>query len=170
MTDTCERLGRITKELRALSAQFQWGAFENASPNDQTQVLNGLLNGSLVEDLRTMVDYLSQFLWSYIESAAEESSPETDYADCALQNERLLRITEMLRLLHRSSCPSQNPLAFVDRVTRSVDRYLETAADDDLACERRADDSGGHQAEEGPRHRKKCTSDSGGVRLVDSWR
>jgi hypothetical protein len=170
MTDTCDRVARITKELRALSTQFHWGAFENASPNDQTQVLNGLLNGSLVEDLRTTVDYLSQFLWSYIESAAEESHPETDHADCELQNERLLRITEMLRLLHRSSCPSQNPLAFVDRVTKSVDRYLETTGDDDLVCERRADDSGRRQVEEGPRCRQKGARDFGGSRLLDSWR
>jgi hypothetical protein len=169
MTDTYERVGRITKELRALSIQFHWGAFENASPNDQAQVLNGLLNGSLVEDLRTTVDYLSQFLWSYIESAAE-SRPEADHAACELQNERLLRITEMLRLLHRSSSPSQDPLAFMDRVTKSVDRYLETTSEDDLVCEHRADDSGRPQVEEGPRHRRKCTGDTGGGRLFDSWR
>lgn len=170
MRDTCDHLARITKELRALSTQFHWSTFENASPNDQTQALNGLLNGSLIEDLRTTVDYLSQFLWSYIESAAEGSRPEADYADCKLQNERLLRITEMLRLLHRSSSPSQNPLAFVDRVTKSVDRYLETAGEEDLVCEHRADDSGRRQVEEGPRHRKKCTGDAGGGRLLDSWR
>jgi hypothetical protein len=134
MKDTCHRVARITKELKALSSQFQWSAFEDSSPDEQAQILEELLNGSLVEDLRATVDYLSQFFWSYIESAAEGSSQEESYVDCELQNLRLLRITEMLRILHRSARPTQDPLAFVDRVTESVDRYLQ-AADDDLMCE-----------------------------------
>jgi len=134
MRDTCDRVAQITKELKALSTQFQRSAFEDSSPDEQAQILDALLNGSLVEDLRSTVDYLSQFLWSYIESAAEGSSQQENRVDSALQNLRLVRITEMLRILHRSSCPTQDPLAFVDRVTESVDRYLQ-AADDLLLCE-----------------------------------
>jgi glutamine synthetase adenylyltransferase len=133
MRDTCDRVARITKELKALSTQFQRSAFEDSSPDEQAQILDELVNGSLVEDLRSTVDYLSQFLWSYIESAAEGSSQE-NHVDRALKNLRLARITEMLRILHRSSRPTQDPLAFVDRVTESVDRYLQ-AADDLLLCE-----------------------------------
>jgi hypothetical protein len=138
MRDTCDRVARITKELRALSTQFHWHVFQNSSPSNQTQILNELLNSGLVEDLRTTVDYLSQFLWRYIESAAANSGQEGDYE---LQNERLTRITEMLRLLHRSSCPSQDPLAFVERVTKSVDRCLQTASQDNMLCESRAGDA-----------------------------
>lgn len=168
MRDTRE-LARITRELRDLSTQFRWSAFENSSRSDQTQILNGLLNGSLVEDLRITLDYLSQFLWSYIELAAEESGLDADSATRELQNERLLRITEMLRLLHRSSYPAQDPLAFVDRVTKSVDRYLETAVEDDLLCERRADDAGAQPVEEEARCQLVAAHGRSGIRLFNAW-
>jgi hypothetical protein len=145
-------VARITKELRALSTQFHWHAFQKSSPGEQTQILNGLLNSGLVEDLRTTVDDLSQFLWRYIESAAANPDQEADYD---LQNERLTRITEMLRLLHRSSCPSQDPLAFVDRVTKSVDRCLETASQGEMLCEFRVGDPRNLSARRGATRRPR---------------
>ena len=165
MRDTCDRVARITKELRALSTQFHWNAFQGSSASDQTQILNS----GLVEDLRTTVDYLTHFLWRYIESAAANTGQEADYE---LQNERLMRITEMLRLLHRSSCPSPAPLAFVERVTKSVDRCLETASQDELLCESRAGDARTCPPVEGPRvgHRRTAARDSNGNRLLSSWR
>lgn len=123
MKDTADRVTRISSELQDLLVQLHWKAFQNSSPGDQTQILNGLLNRGLIEDLRTTIDQLSEFLWRYIETAAENCDQEADYE---LQNERLRRITEVLRLLHRSSRPSQDPLAFVERVTESVERHLET--------------------------------------------
>jgi hypothetical protein len=169
MRDTCDRVARITKELRALSTQFHWHSFQNASSSDQTQMLNGLLNGGLVEDLRTTVDYLSQFLWRYIESAAASSAQDSNYE---LQNERLTRITEMLRLLHRSSCPSQDPLAFVERVTKSVDRCLETASQDDMLCESSADDDRTCPPGERPRVCRGRTAARGlsERQFLNSWR
>lgn len=123
MRDTSDRVVRVTEELRALLAQTQWAAFQDSSPSDQAQILNSLLNCGLVEDLRKAVDQLSDFLWNYIESAAAGSEPD---ADLELENIRLLRMTELLRLLHRSTCPSNDPLAFVARVTAAVDQHLET--------------------------------------------
>ena len=122
MKDTATRVTRISKELQALLVQLHWKAFENSSPIDQTCILNGVLNRGLIEDLRSTIDQLSEFLWRYIETAAENCDQEADYE---LQNERLRRITEVLRLLHRSSTPAQDPIAFVDRVTASVDRHFE---------------------------------------------
>ncbi len=124
MKDTTERVVRISEQLRALSVQLQWKTFERYSPGDQIQILNGLLNRGLIEDLRNTIDQLSDFLWRYIETAAAESDPEADYE---LQNERLRRITELLRLLHRSACPSQDPSAFMERVTASVEQHLAAA-------------------------------------------
>lgn len=129
-----------------------------------------MLNGSLVEDLRTTVDYLSQFLWSYIEFAAEESGPDADYATRQRQNERLLRITEMLRMLHRSSCPTQDPMAFVDRITKSVDHHLETANQDDLLCESRIGDAKSCATSEGPRQEKNGTRGPSGGWFLSSSR
>ena len=121
MRDTVERVVRISEQLRALSVQLQWKTFETSSPRDQTQILNGLLNRSLIEDLRNTIDQLSDFLWRYIEAAAADSDPQADYE---LQNERLRRITELLRLLHRSAHPAQDPSAIMERVTASVDHHL----------------------------------------------
>src|SRR5215831_9450969 len=121
MRDTVERVVRISEQLRALSVQLQWKTFETSSPRDQTQILNGLLNRSLIQDLRNTIDQLSDFLWRYIEAAAEDCDPQ---ADCELQTERLRRITELLRLLHRSAYPAQDPSAFMERVTATVDQHL----------------------------------------------
>jgi hypothetical protein len=169
MKDTCDRMVRISRELKALSAQFHWSAFQKSSASDQTQILNGLLNSGLVEDLRTTVDYLTHFLWRYIECAAENSGQQANYE---LQNERLMRITEMLHLLHRSSCPSQVPLAFVERVTKSVDRCLETASQDELLGEAHAGDARKRPALEGTRVGRGKTSARGssGSQLLNSWR
>jgi len=121
MDNTSERVVRISEQLRALSVQLQWKTFENSSPRDQDRILNGLLNRGLVEDLRRTIDQLSEFLWQYIETAAANSDPDADYE---MQNERLRRITELLRLLHRSATPSHDPAAFMERVTASVDQHL----------------------------------------------
>jgi hypothetical protein len=128
MKDTPDQVTRVTRELRALLAKLQWGAFQSASCDDQDLILNGLLNASLVEDLRMTIDQLSHFLWCYVESAAAANSdPQPDYA---VQSKRLGQIVGMLRLLHGPACPTENPLAFVERVTRSVDRHMETANQD----------------------------------------
>ena len=121
MRDISERVARITHELRALSTQMQWKAFETSSRGDQDQILNGLLKNGLVEDLRTAVDQLSHFLWCYIDSAAASAAQD----DCPVQPEQLAQITNMLRVLHQSAYPAENPLAFVERMTAVVEQHLE---------------------------------------------
>lgn len=121
MDNTSEHVVRISEQLRALSVQLQWKTFESFSPRDQDRILNGLLNRGLIEDLRRTIDQLSEFLWQYIETAAANADPDADYE---MQNERLRRVTELLRLLHRSALPSHDPGAFMERVTASVDQHL----------------------------------------------
>jgi hypothetical protein len=118
MKDISERVTRITQELRVLSAQIQWTAFQSSSRGDQDQILNSLLRNGLAENLRTAVDHLSHFLWCYIESVAT--------SDCQVQAERLAQITSMLRLLHQPARPAENPLAFVERTTAVVEQRLQT--------------------------------------------
>lgn len=122
MRDISERVAKLTQELRTLSEQMQWKAFQSSSRRDQDQILNGLLKNGLVEDLRTAVDQLSHFLWCYIDSVAASAAAE----DSPIQAEQLAQITSMLRLLHQSACPTENPLAFVERMTAAVDQHLET--------------------------------------------
>jgi len=123
MRDLSNQIDRLTGELRALRLQLQWGNFRHSSHKDQDNILNSLLNEGLVEHLRSVVDQFSHFLWCYIESAASNTDPDVDFA---LQSKRLDQVTEMLRLLRHSSCPSAEQLEFVASVTRTVDRHLQS--------------------------------------------
>jgi hypothetical protein len=125
MSETPIQVARVTKELRALLVQLHWSSFEGFSPSDQKQILDELLNAGLIEDLRTTMDQLSRFLWLYVESAARTTS--SSGPDYEMQSKHLGRITEVLRVLHRPASPAEDPLAFVERLTQSVDRHLETA-------------------------------------------
>lgn len=122
MRDIDDQVAKVTQELRALSVQMQWKAFQGSSRGDQAQILNGLLTNGLVEDLRMAVDQLSHFLWCYIEYVASGAATE----DTPVRAEQLTQVTSMLRLLHRSACPTEDPLAFVERMTAVVERRLET--------------------------------------------
>ena len=135
MRDTSERIVRITEELRALQAQLQWSTFQKSSRDDKTQILNGLLNSGLIEDLKTVVDHLSRFLWCYINSAAAAHSILE--SDCESQGKRLGQITEMLRTLGRPAFAGEDLTGFVDRITASVDQHME-AHEPELASRRSA--------------------------------
>ncbi|HZI58374.1 MAG TPA: hypothetical protein VFF39_16445 [Verrucomicrobiae bacterium] len=124
MEDISDRISRLTQELRALHLQLQWPNFQDATPGDQNRILNHLLNSGLGRDLKGIVDLLSQFLWCYIESAAAKTNAED--VDYAQQSVLLSQVTEMLRLLHHSSCPLMESLAFVEHTTMTVARQAES--------------------------------------------
>jgi hypothetical protein len=121
MKNISERVTNVTQELRALSVQLQWDAFEDSSPSEQEKVLGELLENGLVEDLRTAVDQLSHFLWCYIESVPIPGSGEGHN-----RGKHLPQVTTMLRLLHRSAYPADDPRAFVERIAARVEQHLET--------------------------------------------
>ena len=83
--------------------------------------MDEFLNAGLGQDLRRAVDLVSQFLWCYIESAAAGVNAEVDYAH---QSRRLEQVTELLRLLHHSSCPLKGTLGFVEHATMTVNRHI----------------------------------------------
>lgn len=122
MRDLSNQIDSLTGELRALRLQLQWSTFRHSSHKDQDTILDTLLDEGLVEHLRSVVDQFSHFLWCYIEAAASNTDPEVDFA---LQSKRLDQVTEMLRLLRHSSCPTAEQLEFVANVTRTVDRHLQ---------------------------------------------
>lgn len=122
MRDLSDQIDQLTGELRSLRLQLQWSTFKHSSRQDQDSILDSLLNAGLVEHLRTVVDQFSHLLWCYIESAAANADPNVDFA---LQSKRLDQVTEMLRLLRHSSCPTPEQLEFVANVTRTVDRHLQ---------------------------------------------
>lgn len=136
MKDLSKRISRLTHELRALRLQLQWDTFENSTPKDKDKLVDEVVSTGLVADLKTVVDEMNQFLWSYIDSAARNSGPDVDYA---LQSARLNEVTEMLRLLRQTSCPTSGErLEFVARVTIAVDRQLQDPEEQELAVRRSA--------------------------------
>src|SRR5882724_2156970 len=136
MEDLSKGIKRLTHELRALQPQLEWNNLQASKPGDRNQTLDALLDAGLGEDLKRAVDLLRHFLWCYIEAAVADSDPHVDYA---LQSKRLEQITEVLRLLHHSACPTKASLEFVDRTMLTVNRHLEAHQQvEELALEQSA--------------------------------
>jgi hypothetical protein len=121
MEDLSNCITRVTQELRTLQEQFQCAGFQSSDPSIQNRVLNDLLNIGLIQDLKSAVDHMRHFLWSYIDSAAANYS-RYGQVDQALQSHHLTQVTEMLHLLYGSTASPQH---FVERVTLTVGRLLE---------------------------------------------
>ncbi len=136
MKDLTSRISRLTYELRALRLQLQWDSFQDTTPKDKDTFVDQVVSTGLVSDLKTVVDEMNQFLWSYIDSAARNSGPDVDFA---LQSARLNEVTDMLRLLRQTSCPTSGAqLEFVARVTIAVDRQLQEPEEQETAVRRSA--------------------------------
>jgi type VI protein secretion system component VasK len=130
MRDISRQVEHLTQELRKLRLQLEQTHLQPRSHGEYSRVLNQVLGPRLVPDLTELVNQLTHFLWQYIDSAAR---PPRD-ADFALQSERLEQATDMLRRLHFASSPqhAEPPVAFVARMTETVDRLLESAPKPDI--------------------------------------
>lgn len=117
MEDLSNQITRLSQELKSLETQLQWSSFQCCSPGDQEQLLDRLLNAGLGQNLKLAVDLLNHFLWCYIESVAAVPNAEVDYAQ---QSSRLAQITDVLRLLHHSSCPLRDSLAAVEHAALAI--------------------------------------------------
>jgi len=120
MEDLTNQITRLSQELKALETQLQWSSFQCCSPGDQDQLLDRLLNAGLGQDLKRAVDLLNHFLWCYIESVAAGPNAENAEVDYVQQSSRLAQITDVLRLLHHSSCPLRDSLAAVEHAALTV--------------------------------------------------
>jgi hypothetical protein len=120
MEDLLDRITHFSQELRALEAELQWTSLQYCAPGDQDEVLDRLLSAGLGQNLKRAVDRLNHFLWCYIESVAASPNPEVDYAQ---QSSRLIQITDLLRLLHHSSCPLRDSLSAVEQAAMTVTRH-----------------------------------------------
>jgi hypothetical protein len=123
MEDLSNHITRLSQELKAFQSHLQWKSFQCASPGDQDRVMDGLLNAGVGQDLKRAVDLLSHFLWCYIESAAAGSKADAD-VDYAQQSSRLGQITGILRLLHHSSCPMKDSLAFLEHAAITATGHM----------------------------------------------
>lgn len=120
MEDLTNQITRLSQELKALETQLQWSSFQCCSPGDQQLLMDRLLSAGLGQDLKRAVDLLNHFLWCYIESVAAGPNAENAGVDYAQQSSRLAQITDVLRLLHHSSCPLRDSLAAVEHAAMTV--------------------------------------------------
>lgn len=139
MREISQQMERLTQELQDLRRQLHLANSQTLGPGEHSRVVNQVFGATLVSDLTDVVTQLTHFLWRYIDSAATT----TTEADLALQGKRLEKATEMLRRLRSASSPmpAENPAAFVARVTRVVDRLLESKVTPDIGPEAAAEDT-----------------------------
>lgn len=117
MEDLSNQITRLSQALKGFQLQLQWNSFQNSSPDDQDRAMDDLLNGDVGRDLKRAVDLLSHFLWCYIESAVADAKEDVDYAR---QSSRLGQITEILRVLHQSSCPLKDSLSSLEQAAMTI--------------------------------------------------
>jgi hypothetical protein len=121
MKDLSNCITRLAQELRTLQEELRLAAIQSSDPSAQALILNDLFNRGLIQDLKSAVDHMRQFLWNCIDCAAADCSLKGQ-ADQALQRARLAQVTEMLRSFHGSPESTQ---FFLGEVTVAVDRLLE---------------------------------------------
>ena len=130
MNEITERIARVTDELRIIQRQLDESTRRVAA---RQEMVDSLVAGDLLNDLKSAVDNMRQFLWSYIEATAE--GPEE--MKTAIQGYRMQRVTEMLRVLRESDEEELHKTkyahSFFEEINNiaheAVDRYKEEEAD-----------------------------------------
>jgi hypothetical protein len=131
LSDIRERVRRVTEDLRVLQKELDRVA--HGASGERSAVIDELVDGELMNDLKGVVDNMRHFLWSYIE--ATSTSPQD--LKSALQGYRMQRVTEMLRILRESELPelskAKHAHSFFEEINsiahRAVDRYEEPRSD-----------------------------------------
>jgi hypothetical protein len=96
MSELTTRIRRITEDLHAVQAQLNSAARQDASATERDAVMEEMINVELINEFKNSVDQMRHLLWSYIEASA--SKGRLNVSD-TLQNVRMQRVTEMLRIL-----------------------------------------------------------------------
>jgi len=125
----------VTEDLRLLQQELDRIAHGPAA--ERSEVIDELVDGDLMNDLKSTVDNMRHFLWSYIEATSQS---EADLKS-ALQGYRMQRVTEMLRILRESDVPeltkAKHAHSFFEEINniahRAVDRYAEDEPRSDSA-------------------------------------
>jgi hypothetical protein len=131
------RLRRVTEELRAIEKDISQMASSKPlgsgplNKDEHLQLVNLLLDMTLLAELKVVVDHLRQLLRAYMDSLAERGGENKEYARqvCHIQD-----ATEALRLLHeRAHELAKGELAkrrsFIDRIDSLVERRLQNPED-----------------------------------------
>ena len=121
----------MTEEVRVLQQELDRVAHGAAA--ERSAVIDQLVDGDLMNDLKGVVDNMRHFLWSYIEATSENQQD----LKSALQGYRMQRVTEMLRIPRESELPelskTKHAHSFFEEINniahRAVDRYEDPHSD-----------------------------------------
>ncbi|MBI2679064.1 MAG: hypothetical protein HYX28_09810 [Candidatus Koribacter versatilis] len=125
MSDITTRVRRVTADLEVLQRELDAASHPGA---ERSAIVDELVAGDLLNDLKNAVDNVRHFLWAYIEATTQ--NPE-DLKN-AMQGYRMQRVTEMLRVM-RSDEPeltkTKGAHSFFEEINSiahaAVDRYEE---------------------------------------------
>jgi len=131
-TELTSRLRRVTEELRVIQEDlYQVSASNSLKPKlmekeEHLQLVNSLLDLTLLTDLKVVVDHLRQILRTYMDALSDQLANNKDYP---LEVYRVQRTTEALRLLHQGAQELAEGelargLSFIDRIDSLVERQL----------------------------------------------
>jgi len=95
MPDLSTRIRRVTEDLRAIQEELNEAA--NSDNDRLTQAMDQMLKVELINEFKAAVDHMRHLLWVYIESTTTGGQRAL-----ALQQIRMQRVTEMLRILKPS--------------------------------------------------------------------
>jgi hypothetical protein len=130
--DFSTRLLNVTEELRAIQKDLYGMSRSLPSKSrplekhEHLELVNSLLNLTLLADLKVVVDQLRQILRTYIDTVANQAANHPDYP---LQVYRIQRATEALRLLHQGAeqlaqGELASPSSFIEHIDSVVEQRL----------------------------------------------
>ena len=131
MEELKSRIQRVTSDLRFIQDRLYEVSRSSAPNKSRDAVLETMLQGNLLYDFKSAVDHMRHILWSYIEAQTKLRGADLQGT---LQQVRLQRVTEMLRVLApamEESDSRNNPEArgFFDVIQQiantTMDRNLE---------------------------------------------
>jgi hypothetical protein len=123
MSDVTTLVRRVTKDLEMLQQRLDDAARKASA--QRSAVVDELVEGDMLHDLKNVVDNMRHFLWSYIEATTQNPAD----LKSAMQSYRMQRVTEMLRMLREEPELKKTKFAnsFFEEINNiahaTVDRY-----------------------------------------------
>lgn len=95
------RIRRVTEELHAIERDLQRMP-SDAKAAERIGLIDETESVALLGAFKVAVDNMRRFLWAYIEATSGSNASMNE----ALQTARLMRVTELLRVLHENEAPT----------------------------------------------------------------
>lgn len=119
MDDVMRRIRTVTGELHEIEQELEVAA-QHATTSKHAAILDEQDSIALLGAFKVAVDNMRRFLWAYIEAVSVNDENMTE----ALQTARLMRVTELLRVLRDVDTPA-GPAA-TRGITEIVDSVMGT--------------------------------------------